>query len=939
MPVERRIGLALFLALSILGGGTQAAGQAPDLVGRAISAIELDCAAPIDRQGLLRMLPMKVGDPLRSSDLEEARWLLEQKGIFTHIEIDVQSRDAGVAIIVHLVRKAVVNAVRFRGNEAIGDSELGRLVRLSPGTTFTETLRDYGVQRIHDRYVAEGFPTVEVTARVNETSPGEVDVTFDIAEGAPLRVATVDIGGKVPVPMEDLREAVAIEPGDRYVRAKQREADKALLRVLREKRYYEAQVQSRWEAEGEGSGVLQFSIDPGPPFELTFRGNRRFSDDDLLELIRLDSRPIVTDGTWRELARRARRAYQEAGYYFADISTEIESGTPKRVRFKIEEGGVFHVGGVSFEGNHGLSANQLLEPMATRPPSWIPWRRGVLLDDVFDDDLKRLWYLYRRHGFESAEIVDARRRFDREHGKIYLTVVIEEGPRTIVGEIERVGLEAIADNPPQLGISVGDALDTEAVETARRALLEALAKRGYAEAKVTAEVSSRPSQDDTRAATVRFAAEPGPRERVGEIIIQHNIDTKSRVVFRELPFKRGEPLDPDALLRGQSNVYGLGLFRSVSIRPLKPDPIQRAEKLGTRDVGVSVAEKPPGSIQWGAGYNTRDGVRTFGEISNNNLQGLGRRLSLRGELSLDSTSFNPNEYIGTLGFVEPRLGDTRWRLRSDLIAQRSTRSVDQFSVERLAFIPAIDRELVPNLRAGLEFQAEQSQVFDVAADVLDFNPRDEGRLRTFSLGPFLVYDGRDDAFIPRRGVYDSLRLRLAPGELGSDVPFVKLQVQHTHYVPLVNDVIFVYSARGGWALALKSGDQIPIRERFFLGGRTTVRGFSENTIGPKGALQFDSRGRPTGAGDDPLGGDFVLNLNTEIRFPIAFGVGGAVFVDGGGVYLQDRSISIHDFRRSIGPGLRYSTPVGPISLDYGFKLDRRGDESVGDVHFSVGTIF
>ena len=170
------------------------------------------------------------------------------------------------------------------------------------------------------------------------------------------------------------------------------------------------------------------------------------------------------------------------------------------------------------------------------------------------------------------------------------------------------------------------------------------------------------------------------------------------------------------------------------------------------------------------------------------------------------------------------------------------------------------------------------QVFDVAADVLAFNPRDEGRLRTFSLGPFLIYDGRDDAFIPRRGVYDSLRLRLAPGELGSDVPFVKLQVQHTHYVPVVNDVIFLYSARGGWALALKSGDQIPIRERFFLGGRTTVRGFSENTIGPKGALQFDSRGRPTGAGGDPLGGDFVLNLNTEIRFPIAFGVGGAVFV-------------------------------------------------------------
>src|SRR5207245_8552786 len=116
-----------------------------------------------------------------------------------------------------------------------------------------------------------------------------------------------------------------------------------------------------------------------------------------------------------------------------------------------------------------------------------------------------------------------------------------------------------------------------------------------------------------------------------------------------------------------------------------------------------------------------------------------------------------------------------------------------------------------------------------------FNPRDEGRLRTVSVGPFAVYDGRDDAFVPHRGVFDSLRVRVAPGELGSDVPFVKLVGQHSHYIPLDDEVTLVYAIRGGWARALATEEEEPIRERFFLGGRTTVRGFGENVIGPQGS--------------------------------------------------------------------------------------------------------
>jgi outer membrane protein insertion porin family len=907
-------------------------GQAAGLFGQRIVAIEVDCAAPIDTQYLLRLMPMRVGNTLSASDVEEARWRLSQTDIFTEITIDPQPRDGGVAVIVHLVRKSIVDTIRFRGNEALSNDDLRRLVRLREAAPFSNQLREESVARIRERYEAEGFPAVHVEALVCPRAPGEVDVTFDIDEGASLRITAVVFEGEVPVAMDAVRKAAGIKAGDRYSRSRKRAAEAAIVRLLRDHRYYEVHVDSRWESLAGNTGVLHFNIVAGPLFVIEFSGNHRFSDEHLRDLMDLSARPIITDGTWRELARRAQRAYQEQGYYFARVTLHIEAGPPKIVRFDISEGEVFHVAAVEFEGNRTLPAKLLRASMAIQPPSWIPWRTGVFLDDVFDDDLKRLWYLYRRHGFESAEIVDTHTDFNRQRGTIVVTVVIEEGPRTFVHAVERVGIEPIAARLPAFEVKVGMPLDPEKVEADRQALLKAFTQAGYTDAAVTVDVQTKP-RGANEAATVRQIAVPGEQRRVGTIIVQGNIDTRSRVILRQLPFRSGAPLDLDALLRAQNNIYGLGLFRSVTVRPLEHDTRQTA-----RDIGVSVFEKPPGSLQWGFGYNTRDGFRGFGEISYANLQGLGRRLSLRGELNYNPGALTPDEYVANLGLRLPYVGDTRWVSRLNLVAQRSTRAVDQFSLERVAFIPAIERTLLPSLRVGLEGLVEQGRVFNVAEDVVAFNPRDEGSLRTISFGPIAVYDARDDPFVPRRGVFDSLRLSYAPSWLGSDVPFLKITGEHSHYIPLRDDVIFVYAARGGWARALEDGEQVPIRERFFLGGRTTVRGYAENSLGPTGSVITNSYGQAVVSGN-PTGGDLALNLNTELRFPLVFGLGGVVFVDGGGVYLQDRPISIDNFRRSAGLGLRYITPVGSVSLEYGFKLDRRATESVGEVYFSIGNIF
>jgi outer membrane protein insertion porin family len=895
-----------------------------------ILSIDFDCAAPIDRQGLLQIMPFKVGDALQPADLGLARERLKLTGIFSDVEVTAEPRPDGVVVVARLVRKTILNAVRFRGNDALSTDDLTRVARLREGTVVTEEQERAAASRLRERYAAEGFEATSVTVEQRLLSPGEVDVTFRIAEGPPLVISAIDIAGPLPVPIEEVREALGLKVGDRYVRSKRRKAAADAVRFLREQHYFEAEASGKWEATEPYRGILHFTIDPGPLFDVRFVGNEHFSDKYLLGLMELETRPIVTDGTWRELARRARRAYQEAGYYFAKVDLRIEPGPPKILRFDIKEGESYRIGKVTFSGNHSLSARTLLAPMATRPPSWIPWRRGVLLDDVFDDDLKRLWFLYRHHGFEDAQIVDTHTRFDAASGKVYIEVFIEEGRQTIVREIIQSGTELLASNPPVLQSAVNRPFDPEQVDADRRALADAFARLGYAAAVVTTDVSTDPD-GDTVAATVHFTAVRGAQQHVGPVIVQDDIDTRWRVITRELPFKSGDPLDPEALLQGQSAVSRLGLFRSVQVRPLDTKP-----ESTTRDVGVSVSETPPGTFQWGAGYNTRDGFRGFTEVGYNNLQGLARRISLRGEFALEPKNVSPSEYLGNLGFREPRLDDTLWTVRTNLIAQRTTRLIDPYNLERFAAIPAIERFLRPGLQVGLEYQAEQTQVFDVEPDVLAFNPQDQGRLRTFSLTPFVLYDGRDDAFLPHRGVFESMRVKFAPAQLGSGIPFVRILGQHSQYVPIADDVTFAYALRGGWARAYTNGNQVPIRERFFLGGRTTVRGFDENSVGPQGNL------------GNPIGGDWDVNINTQVTFPLIFGLGGEVFVDGGGAYVEHCpsgqgirgcAISIENFRRSAGLGLRYVTPVGPITLEYGFKLDRRSDESVGAVAFSIGTIF
>jgi outer membrane protein insertion porin family len=922
----RSLALTALLAVAALPRVVAAAQEG---LGLPLQAVRFECDAWIDEVGLRARLPLRRGEPVTDEQIAASLRALEQANIFRAMSVDVQARDGGAVVIFHLKRKRIITDVSVTGYDALRWREVFRLVRLRTGNFYDPAAVTAARERLQTRYQRVGFPHAEVRSQVVKR-PGEVDIRFTIDEGEPLQIAAVVVTGDTGVPAEQLQRSLRKLVGTARRRDAARDGERILLRQLREAGYYDAEIDSDWVASDDDvSGVLWFTVEAGPRSEIEIVGNESRSREQLLGLMDLSTRLIVTDGTWRELARRMTRAYQDGGYYRATVKVEFVEGNPRRIIFTVDQGRPYAVRRLRFVGNQQLASDRLRDQMNTQPARLLPWpRSGAFVRPVFDEDLRRLWFYYRTEGFADAEIVDAPVAVDDETGAIDITVVIDEGPRTIV---ETVHAPDVGSPPGGLTLQLapGQPLLPAVLDADTAAIRAALRRQGYTDAAVEPVVARRVS-GDVAPADVDWTITRGLRRDIGQIVVQGNVETRDAVIERQLPFKTGDPLDLDVLQRGQDRLYQLGTYRSVAVQPL-------GEPAEEQDVSVQVAPRPPGSVQWGAGYNTRDGITGFGEISYDNVARSARRIALHAQGSVVPDDASQTQFLTTLSYRDPQFLRSSWLWTSALVGERSTKTIDQYSILRGSFVNVLSAEVIPRVKVGAELQVEYADTFNVKP--ISFREEDEGTSYTTAPSVFFVFDGRNDPFMPTSGVLDSVRVRYAPPGLSS-VQFAKFNLQHSQAIPLTPWLSFVYTGNLAYGHALSGAEVLPIRERYFLGGSTTVRGYAENSLGP-----VDPFG-------NVIGGDLAMVLSLELRVPIFRQLSAAVFNDNGGLFLtqcdseceqqhgvHNNSFVLSNFRHSIGPGLRYMTPVGPISLDYGFKLDRRPGESIGEVAFSISGTF
>jgi len=364
-------------------------------------------------------------------------------------------------------------------------------------------------------------------------------------------------------------------------------------------------------------------------------------------------------------------------------------------------------------------------------------------------------------------------------------------------------------------------------------------------------------------------------------------------------------------------LFKLGLFTDIEVESLN-----RSDK--KKDVLIKLKEGNAGAVEFGFGYADYEQFRGFAEVSYRNLWGMNRLGSARTELSSLEKRF-------ILQYQEPWFLDWPLPFRAFFLIENKKevnvpdRAV-RYQLSRYTLTAGVEKKLSDTVKADLYYEFTLVTTSKVQPDVI-LSREDVGTLAISSIKPGIAYDTRDDPFEPSKGVLAGGSLKIASPLFLSETNFTKITLFGSTFHRLHKRIVLAVSVRGGLAFGLGRTNELPIVERFFLGGSSTVRGYDQDTLGPKGA------------DGNPTGGNAFLAGNIEFRTFVGRGISLVPFVDMGNVWVKSSDMNVTDLKYTAGIGLRYSTPVGPLRVDYGFKLNRAPGESNSALHFSIGHAF
>ena len=398
---------------------------------------------------------------------------------------------------------------------------------------------------------------------------------------------------------------------------------------------------------------------------------------------------------------------------------------------------------------------------------------------------------------------------------------------------------------------------------------------------------------------------------IAEIRLAGLEKTKPRVVNRELKFKRGEVVRYSSLLESQRNLYLTGLFKSVFVRP---DELREGER-GTRDIIIELDETESIEFNISLGYGTVERARTTVGLINNNLAGTARKIGLKARASFIQLSAEAS-------FTEPWTFGSRWRTDAGLLIEH----LDEpgFDLLRRGGRVVIGRTFARRSTVSVIYRYEDADLSNIEVDV---DPGLE-KTRIRSLKMSFIYDARDNLFNTKTGSYVEWSSEVIGSFLGGNASFSRMIWRGKQFMQLTPATVFGSAIEIGLIGYIKGTDEIPLHERFYAGGPSSLRGFGYRLAGP-----LDEDGTPTG-------GNFLLVWNLlEIRRALYRMIGGVLFFDVGNVWARAGHFRPSGLRSCAGLGLRANTPIGIVRCDYGFNLDKEPEEDRGKLYFSVGHAF
>jgi outer membrane protein assembly complex protein YaeT len=941
----------------------------------------------VDDRVIVALIETTPGEPLSMREVRDTLSHLTSLNRFEDVQVFKEDAGAGMRLRYVLFPLHPVDRMEFRGTPGLAEDEIRRVFTERFGAAPSAGRAGEIAEALRAFYRDRGYASAEVTPHIEEThNPDRATMAFDIRAGSRASIGRVDVdevdGSGRPVP-----GGVPISVGDPFDNdAIRRELDRYVA-ALHARGFYEARASHTAAFEPDGTATVTVSIDRGPVVSIAFAG------DPLPEADRERLVPVRAEGSADEdLLEDANAAIEDylhaRGYRDAEVQySRTEGDGTVTITYKIARGPRYVVDAVTIAGHTAVPTMDLTELLQVEQGApYVEAEAGAGAVAIRN--------AYRARGFTRVDVRTTVTELPREDDAapgidrhVDVRYAVTEGPRTLVGSIGFEGhtalseaqLRALMTTAPERPYSEGEiALDRDRIDLEYR-------NRGF-EAIVVDPVISL-VENGTRA-DVRFQITEGPQVLVDHVIIIGNQRTNIETIEREVLLKPGQPLGYSARIETQQRLAALGLFRRVAVDELRHSGETR------RDVLIQVEEAPPTTIGYGGGVEsgtrlrpTGDGgqaeerfevaPRGFLEISRRNLWGKNRAVTLFTRVSLRSrdivltgdgirlerpaeSSYGFNEYrvVGT--FREPRLFDSPADGLVTGILDQAIRSSFNF-VRREARAEAGWRFSRQYSFAG-RYSYEHTRLFDEKFTDEEKPLIDrlfpQVRLSKFS-GSF-IRDTRNDVVDPDGGTFIISDTELAPRVVGSEVGFLRSFLQGFAYyrVPAPRRTVVAFGARVGAAHGFRREvvredadgqpilgaegrpivdvvQDLPASERFFAGGDTTVRGFSLDRLGTDATIS------PTGF---PTGGNGLVVLNAELRATLIGSFGAVAFIDAGNVFLRATDLDLGQLRAAAGFGIRYQSPVGPIRIDLGFKLDRR-ELSPGRLerrsvlHISLGQAF